>query len=262
MILQLRQTSWKLSMDEFNYKMTICYDGTKYAGWQFQLNALSIQEVIQNTLSAILPEKITIHGSGRTDTGVHALKQTAHFKTAHNLEKRRFLFSMNSLLPDDIRIMDIEKVSNDFHARYSATGKTYYYHIHLDPVLCPFNDKYRWHMHQPIDLEKLKEAALYFLGTHDFASFANESHKGAAAKDAVRTIKRIDLIMQDGGFRLEFEGDGFLYKMVRNLTGFLVDVGRGRKNISDIAPLMAAKDRRKLGKTAPAQGLFLVEVHY
>lgn len=244
------------------YKMTISYDGTAYSGWQFQLNGLSIQAVIQNTLEMILNEKITIHGSGRTDTGVHAIGQTAHFKHHQILEKKRFLYSMNSLLPQDIRIKDIEEVSADFHARFKTTGKIYHYHIHLDPVFSPFTVKYRWHLHHAVDLEKLKKAAHYFIGTHDFTSFANKSNFGSAAKDAVRTIKRIDLVMQDGGFRLEFEGDGFLYKMVRNLTGFLVDIGRGKRQYEDIPLLLAEKDRRKLSKTAPPQGLFLMQVHY
>lgn len=251
-----------MNNSDYHYKMTIAYDGTNYQGWQVQPNGISIQEIIQNTMNIILKEKVTIRGSGRTDTGVHAENQVAHFKYFLKLDKSRFLFSLNSLLPSDIRVKLIEDVDPDFHSQHSAVGKTYHYHLHLSPVLCPFKHRYSWHIHKEFDLNKLKAAATCFLGTHDFTSFANESHKGACAKDPVRTLKRIDVVAQDGGIRLEFEGNGFLYKMVRNLTGFLVDVARGRRDASEIPELLKARDRKLASKAAPASGLFLHEVHY
>jgi tRNA pseudouridine38-40 synthase len=246
----------------FHYKIIISYDGTNYKGWQIQPNGVSVQEVIQNTMDVILKEKVVIRGSGRTDTGVHAKAQVAHFKYGFELDSHRFLYSMNSLLPADIRILSIEKTTPDFHAQHSATGKTYHYHIHLNAVFSPFKYKHSWHIHQSLNLAEMEKAAIAFLGTHDFTSFANEAHLGACAKDPVRTLKRLDIIHEEGGIRLEFEGDGFLYKMVRNITGFLVDVGRGRRNASDLQALFAAKNRQLASKAAPACGLFLVTVHY
>jgi tRNA pseudouridine38-40 synthase len=242
--------------------MTISYDGTHYNGWQIQPNGIAVQEIIQNVMDVILKEKVVIRGSGRTDTGVHAKGQVAHFKYCCDLDPHRFLFSMNSLLPSDIRILTIEKTTPEFHAQHSAKGKIYHYHIHLNAVFSPFKYKHAWHIHHKLNLIEIEKAAKNFLGTHDFTSFANEAHLGACAKDPVRTLKRLDIVHEDGGIRLEFEGDGFLYKMVRNITGFLVDVGRGRRAAKDVETLFKAKNRQLASKAAPACGLFLVQVHY
>jgi len=247
---------------QYHYKIIIAYDGTCYQGWQIQPNGISIQEVIQNTMNIILKNQVKIRGSGRTDTGVHAENQVAHFKYSVEINKEKFLYSINALLPSDIRIKSIEETTEKFHAQHSATGKTYHYHIHLDRVSNPFKQAYSWHLHYPVDVKLMREATICFLGTHDFTSFANESHKGACAKDPIRTLKRIDIIAQDGGIRIEFEGNGFLYKMVRNLTGFLVDIGRGRRFKKEIPSLLAARNRKLASKAAPAAGLFLNTVHY
>ncbi len=245
-----------------NYKATISYDGTGYGGWQVQPNSTSIQSLIQSALSTILREETHVTGSGRTDAGVHALGQVAHFQTNKPIKIRTLIHSLNGLLPHQIRILQIEEVSDSFHARYSALGKIYHYNLHLDPILNPFNRFYSFHVHHKVDLDFLKEASAYFIGTKDFSAFTNENHSGSAAKNAVRTLQRIDVISQPGGVRLEFEADGFLYKMVRNITGTLLDICAGHIPLSEIESIFASKDRKRAGKTALPLGLFLVKVLY
>lgn len=245
-----------------NYKLTIAYDGTKYSGWQIQENALGIQPIIQEKIRIVLKEDIKLIGSGRTDAGVHALGQVAHFKCEKPVDSFKLLRSLNGMLPPEIRVHSCAQVPLDFHAQHSAKGKIYHYHLYLDEVMDPFIRLYRWHVRGRIDLEKLKDAAKKFLGTHDFTSFTNEADEGSAAKDPVRTIFRLDLVPEKGGIRLEFEGDGFLYKMVRNIVGTLIEVARGKRSVESIDELFAAKDRRQAGMAAPPQGLFLIQVHY
>lgn len=250
-------------MDDFHYKLIISYDGTRYSGWQVQPNGISIQEVLQEKMSIILREKAHVTGSGRTDAGVHALGQTAHFKTKIRIDPYRFLHSLNALLPADIRVHSVEEVSPGFHPRYDAKGKIYSYHLNLNRTVSPFRRLYTLHVHDKIDVDLLKQAAQCFIGTHDFTSFANEAHKGSAAEDAVRTIHRLDVIFEDEGYlRLEFEGNGFLYKMVRNIVGALLDVARGKIPLDKLPQILLAKDRKLAGQTAPAHGLFLVKVIY
>lgn len=245
-----------------NYKMTIAYDGTLYSGWQVQPNAVSIQSLLQDAIKTILRMDVTIIGSGRTDAGVHALGQTAHFKFPGDIDFFRFRGSLNGLLPRDIRVLHVEQVPLDFHAQYSAVGKTYYYHVHLNPVQNPFGRLYSLHVREKMNCDLLQKAAQYFVGEHDFTSFANEAHMGSAAKDPVRTIKRLDFIQEEGGFRLEFEADGFLYKMVRNIVGTLLEVSTGKRQIEEIPRIFEARDRRQAGQAAPPHGLFLVKVDY
>ncbi len=244
------------------YKIVIAYDGTNYGGWQVQKNAVSIQSLIERSLSRILRAKTSLCGSGRTDAGVHSLGQTAHFVTEASIPPSRILFSLNGLLPPDIRILSIERVPLEFHARYSATSKVYHYHLHLDSVPDPFKHLYSYHVPHPVDIELLKQIVKFFIGTHDFSSFANEGHQGSAARNAVRTIDRIDIVEEPGGVRLEFEGNGFLYKMVRNIVGTLLDVCAGKIPKEAIPAIFAAKDRRKAGRAAPPHGLYLMEVKY
>jgi pseudouridylate synthase I len=245
-----------------NYKLTISYDGTNYCGWQVQPNGVSIQEVIQKHLKTILRTEITIIGSGRTDAGVHAMGQVANFLFPETVDIYRLHGSINGLLPPDIRINNIVEVPADFHAQYSPKGKTYHYHLHLDRVQNPFRRHYNLHVKEKIDLECLKEAAKLFVGTHDFTSFANEAHLGTASRDPIRTLKRLDVVNQEGGIRLEFEADGFLYKMVRNIVGTLLDIGAGKLSKENVKEIFNAKDRRQAGKAAPPHGLFLMHVDY
>jgi tRNA pseudouridine38-40 synthase len=245
-----------------NYKLTISYDGTGYGGWQVQPNSVSIQSLIQKALMTILKEEIFITGSGRTDAGVHALGQVANFHSEKDVQIRSLHQSLNGLLPPQIRILEIVSVPETFHSRFSALGKIYCYHIHTDRILNPFTRLYSFQVFHKVDLSLLKEAISYFIGTKDFSSFANEAHKGSAAKNGVRTLQRIDITKESGGISLEFEADGFLYKMVRNITGTLLDICAGLIPISDIEAIFESKDRKRAGKTAPPHGLFLKKVHY
>jgi tRNA pseudouridine38-40 synthase len=249
-------------VDLYNYKLTIAYDGTHYHGWQIQPNGVSIQEVIEKALKTIFQKEIRIMGSGRTDAGVHAHGQVAHFKIDQDIDLKRVLGSLNGLLPKDIRILKIEKVESDFHAQYSAQGKIYHYHLCFARVQSPFTRCYALHVKEKIDLEKMAEAAKLFLGVHDFYAFANEAHTGCAAYDSVRHLQRLDIVPEEGGVRLEFEADGFLYKMVRNIVGTLLEIATGKKEIDDIPKIFASRDRRLAGKAAAPQGLFLIQVKY
>ena len=240
------------------YKLTISYDGTRFAGWQIQSNGISIQATIEKALSTILRTSTEIVGSGRTDAGVHALAQVAHF-VAESVDLRRLLRSLNGILPPDIRILHIEEVDEAFHARYSALSKEYHYHLHLNPIMDPFKRLYVTHFPIPLDVSLLESTAKLFVGTHDFTSFAN---KGISIKSPFRTITRLDVCHVPEGIRLEFEGEGFLYKMVRNITGTLLDVARGKITQTDVSKIFAAKDRAKAPPAAPPHGLFLMRVRY
>jgi tRNA pseudouridine38-40 synthase len=250
-------------MPKHRYKIIISYDGTPYSGWQVQKTGIAIQPFIQKALATILRVPTDLTGSGRTDSGVHALGQVAHFDTEAPIEdSRKFLVSLNALLPIDIQVQELHSVDPEFHARYKATGKIYHYHIHLDPIINPFTRLYRMHLFGSFCINRLKEAISHLLGTHDFTAFTHKAHKGSASHDPVRTIQRIDVVPEEGGIRLEFEADGFLYKMVRNIVGTLIDIAQGRRNPDAIASILASKDRKKGGSCAPAHGLFLIEVKY
>lgn len=244
------------------YKLTISYDGTNYSGWQIQPHSPSIQELIKKALSTILREEITLIGSGRTDAGVHAIGQVAHFRTAKEFSLKTLHFALNCMLPKDIRIMDFEPIDSTFHAQYSAIGKIYHYNLWLDDIVDPTKRLFTHHVQGPFDLNLLHESAKLFLGKNDFSSFANSASEGSASKNPIRTLKRLESVTQEGGIRLEFEGDGFLYKMVRNIMGTLLDVSSKKRSIDDIPLIFSSKDRRLCSRAAPAQGLFLFKVLY
>lgn len=245
------------------YKIILAYDGTHYSGWQIQPNASSIQEHLQEAMRSLLGGiDVAVIGSGRTDAGVHALNQVAHFKIEQYFNPNRLLLALNGLLPRDIRVKKVEEVAINFHSQYDAIGKEYHYHLYLERVMDPFRRLYAWHVLRKIDLKLMQEGAERFKGTHDFTSFTNEAHAGSVSKDPVRTIYRLDLYPTEGGLRLEFEGDGFLYKMVRNIVGTLIDVASNRLPLDDIQKTFEAKDRRRAGSAAPPHGLFLVRVDY
>jgi tRNA pseudouridine38-40 synthase len=246
---------------KLKYKILIAYDGTHYGGWQIQPNSLSIQALIEEALETALRKKTAIISAGRTDAGVHARGQVAHFEAPPT--DLSFLYrALNGILPKDIRILHLENVPETFHARYSALSKEYHYHVHLDWALDPFKRLYAYHHPHPLDLSLMEDASRAFVGTHDFTSFANEASKGSAAKNPIRTITDLQIIQEPGGFRLEFKGNGFLYKMVRNITGTLLDVGRKKLKPQAIPALLATKDRREISSAAPPQGLFLHKVSY
>lgn len=249
-------------MKKFNYKITIAYDGSPFCGWQIQPNGISIQAKIEETIQIIMRESVHVIGAGRTDAGVHALGQIAHFHCDQEIQSFRFLESMNGLLPKEIRIKAIDSVPLDFHAQRSAKSKIYHYHLCLNRIQNPFNRLYSYQVYGKINLDLLKEGAQLFVGTHDFTSFANEAHLGAAHANPVRNLYRINVLPEEEGVRLEFEGDGFLYKMVRNIVGTLLEVARGKRPLEDIERIFEAKDRRKAGIAVPPHGLFLVQVCY
>ena len=242
--------------------MVVAYDGTQYGGWQVQQSRVSIQSLIEQTLFTILQTPTSLSGSGRTDAGVHALAQVAHFTTQQPINPAKTLLSLNALLPGDIRIMHLESTSPTFHARFSALAKTYHYRLHLDPIPDPFKRHYAYHVQHPVDLTQLQDAASHFVGTHDFSSFANSASRGSAANDAVRTLHRLDVILEPGGARLEFEGNGFLYKMVRNIVGTLLDICANKIARDALPHILKAKDRRLAGRAAPPHGLHLIAVRY
>lgn len=243
-------------------RMRVAYDGTRYCGWQVQPNGESIQSILQGILTPILREEIEVVGSGRTDAGVHALGQVAHFRCSTPVELHRLHHSLNKLLPSDIRIFEMVETDSDFHARFGAKSKCYHYHLWLDPVQLPFRRNYSYHIRSQFDLEAVREAARYLVGEHDFTSFANEPGAGSVSRDPVRHLMRLDIVEEEGGVRLEFEGNGFLYKMVRNIVGTLCEVGRGKRTPEDIVRILSARDRRVAGQAAPAHGLFLAHVTY
>lgn len=244
------------------YRMVIAYDGTNFSGWQIQPNASSIQEELQKTLTTVLRAPIKIVGSGRTDQGVHAKGQVAHFECEHPIDTTRTLLSLNGILPIDIRVRSMEAVADDFHACRSATSKTYFYHLWLEPVIDPILHRYRLHVRKPLNLELIHKACKKFVGVHDFTTFANLRGPGIPYRNAVREITRLELIPQEGGVRLEFEGTGFLYKMVRNIVGVLLEVGQKRRTLKSIDALFEAKDRTSIGMPAPPHALFLQQVYY
>jgi len=239
--------------------MTISYDGTNYGGWQVQPNTLTIQTLIQDALRIILRTPTPIIASGRTDAGVHALGQVAHFEAREELDLRSLLYSLNGILPRSIRIRDVVAVADGFHARFSSKKKIYHYHLHLSPVQDPFRYLYSTHVRAPLDLNHLEEALPAFQGTHDFSAFASA---GCGSKNPIKTLYRLEMALEPEGLRLEFEGDGFLYKMVRNIVGTLLEIAQKRRPLSAIPHLLSQRERKGAGPTAPPKGLFLYKVEY
>lgn len=241
-----------------NLKLTIQYDGTKYCGWQKQPNSSGIQGTIEYAIYEITKEKVNIIGSGRTDAGVHALGQVANFKTNSNIPAARMPDALNAKLPKDISIIDCQEVSDDFHSRYSATGKIYRYLIYNKPYRSPLYKDISYHVRYDLDIEKMRVEAQSLLGTHEFKGFMSS---GSSVKDTVRTIHNISIEESGDLIVLEVEGNGFLYNMVRIIVGTLVDIGRGRID-KPLEEIIASQDRGEAGHTAPAHGLFLKKVHY
>ena len=243
-----------------NYKLLLQYDGTKLNGWQKQGNT---DNTIQGKLEAILEKMygmyVEIHGSGRTDAGVHALGQVANFRAPEMFSLDEILNTLNEYLSKDIRVLSVEEVDERFHARLTAKGKTYEYRIDNGKIANVFQRKFTMREENPLDLDAMRAAAVQFLGTHDFKTFcANKKMK----KSTVRTITSIEIKEMDGIVSIRYTGNGFLYNMVRILTGTLIEVGRGKRKPAEMADVIHAKDRGAAGFTAPAQGLFLVEVDY
>lgn len=240
-------------------KLTIEYDGTAYAGWQRQENALAVQQVIEEALTKLTRARVVIAGASRTDAGVHALGQTAHFDTESRIPPDKYAFALNTMLPADIRIRKSEAVSEDFHARFSNKGKRYRYLIYQSPHAGALNRNTHAHVIYPLDDEKMRRELTALIGTHDFAAFAAS---GSVVKDMVRTIYSASLTRRGDELELLVEGSGFLYNMVRIIAGTLISVGAGRLEEGAFARAIQSGNRLDLGVTAPAHGLTLMEVYY
>ena len=241
------------------YKIIIEYDGTFYHGWQKQPHQSTIQVAIEKALSSITGEIVSIVGAGRTDAGVHALAQTAHFHLTRRKEPHRLLAGMNALLPQDISIKNLEEVDVSFHARYDAKSKTYCYFIYNGPIRSPHFRKTAWHIKTPLNLIKMRRAALPLIGKQDFSSLVAADHD---TKNSVLDLKEIRIIKKGEEITVTLVASRFLKYMVRNIVGLLVEVGRGHRLASEIVPILEARDRRRAGQTAPPHGLFLINVDY
>ena len=242
-----------------NLKLVIEYDGTHYQGWQSQKNGLTIQDVLEEALSKILNQKIRLNGSGRTDSGVHALGQVANFKTESALDTNALLKGANSLLPADILIKSVEEVPENIHARFSAQSRIYEYRIWNASQPSVFYRSYSWWVQMPLDVEVMHKAALYLIGWHDFSSFQGADHEKVSPEREVREVA----FRHEGPEVIFFiQANAFLRHMVRNIIGTLVEVGKSKMSHQEFVEVVEARDRTKAGKTAPAQGLFLKEVCY
>lgn len=243
-----------------NIKMTIRYDGSRYKGFQrLKDNDMTIQGKIEDVLSKMANEKIEIIGSGRTDMGVHAYGQVANFKINSSLSIDKIQSYLYEYLPEDIVITKLEEVEERFHSRYNAKSKVYLYKIYNNKFHDPFLRRYTTHITKKLDIELMREASKYFIGEHDFTSFASSKSK---KKSNIRTIYSINIKEDNGLIEIYFEGNGFLYNMVRIMTGALIDVGHKKILPEDIKRMIEQKDRTKSSDTALAKGLYLYKVNY
>ena len=241
--------------------LTIAYDGRTYAGWQSQPNRNAVQDHIEAALAKILDRPARVHGAGRTDAGVHALAQAAHVDVpAKRLPTATWRVALNANLPSGIRITACRRVPEEFHARFSARGKVYLYRIWNTEIFHPLEVGRSWHVPQRLDADDLIIYAGLFCGQHDFASFA--ANRGTPPETTVRNLQKIQVRRQGTLVALEFTGDGFLYRMVRMITGSLVQVGLGRKDSDWLKELLRVPGKEKTHHTAPAEGLYLVRVLY
>lgn len=245
------------------YKITMAYDGTNFAGFQIQPNQRTVQGVLEKAINKMskLDEYITVHGSGRTDAGVHALAQVAHFDFPHEISAEGMLRGLNSMLPLDCEITACEIVPNSFHSRFTTHGKRYMYRVSRGRYTNPFKRFYTGHYKYPLDIDRIKEAMPDVEGTHDFSSFVAS---GSQVKDHVRTIYEATVREDKANDEIifEFYGNGFLYNQVRIMVATLLEIGNGRRDVHDFLRLYEVKDRSQARETAPASGLYLKEVYY
>lgn len=242
-----------------NIKLIIEYDGKKFGGWQKQPNKLNIQGEIEKAIEEITGEAIELNASGRTDAGVHSLGQTANFKTNSEIDISKMAIAINSKLKQSIRIIKAEEVDEKFHARYSCKGKKYKYVINNSKYGSAIYRDLEYHMPIKLNVEAMQKGIKYFEGEHDFKSF---KASGTSSKSSVRTIYSAKVIEDGERIIVELEGNGFLYNMVRIISGTIVDVGLGKIKPEEIPEIIESKDRTRAGKTLPPQGLYLVEVYY
>jgi tRNA pseudouridine38-40 synthase len=242
------------------HKLTIAYHGAGFSGWQCQPGKRTVQESIETALEKIWGKKISLQGSGRTDTGVHALGQTASFNAPRLHTGAVLLRALNANLPRDVRVVRCRLAPPSFHARFDAIGKTYRYLVLNHPVQDPFTLDTHWHVPRPLDLAAMRRAARMLPGKHDFASFT--SNPGYERETTVRTMSRATITRHGAILAFHFTADGFLYRMVRNIVGALAKVGLGRITPDEFGRILQARSRSEAPATAPASGLYLVRVKY
>ena len=242
------------------YVMLLAYDGTRYQGWQRQGNTSNtITEKLESLLSRSLGEPVSVAGAGRTDAGVHALGQVAAFDTAMPVDPGEILSTLRSYLPEDIAVLGLKKAPERVHPRLNAVGKVYRYEIREAPYADVFRRKYQWALMRPLDIGSMRACADVFLGEHDFRAFTSDRRP---SHSTVRELKTVKIERRDGTVAVTFEGSGFLYNMVRILTGTLVQAGLGETGPEQVREALLSGDRQKAGATAPAKGLTLVRVIY
>ncbi len=242
-----------------NIRVRIAYDGSQFFGWQRQAGFLSVQEVLEEALEVLSGHRVVVFGSGRTDTGVHAMGQVASFHSETRLRDDRLPFALNAHLPPGVVVLEAETCPEDFHAQHSARGKRYAYLVRTTRFRPPMGEAYMHWVPDRLDLDRVRQGAGWLLGTHDFSSFANA---GSPRKSNVRTLQAIHVVARRDAFALVLQGDGFLYNMVRTLAGTLLEVGRGRMEPDAVQDVLAARRRSLAGPTAPAAGLYLRRVLY
>lgn len=241
-------------------KLTLSYDGTNYCGWQVQPNGVTVQEILETALEKLTGEKIKVVGSGRTDAGVHALAQVAHFeREKENIPPEKFKKALNTILPNDIKIIDSERVSDEFDARKSAKKKTYVYGFYVSDGVLPLKERYRTQLENRVDVDKMRAYSRILVGEHDFKAFCSS---GTGAKTTTRTIYNIEI--KENGNELDFfvTGNGFLYNMVRIIVGTLIGAGQGKLGKEEIEKMLSTGERALGGRTLPAKGLSLLSVVY
>ena len=242
-------------------KLIVAYDGAPFAGWQSQSHRNAVQDHLERAFERVTGGAVRVHGAGRTDAGVHALAQCAHADLSNKfLPPDRWIRALNALLPPAIRVLRCRYVPQDFHARLSAKGKIYRYRIWNAPVLPPFEYRRAWHVARPLDLKVMKSAAKHFVGTHDFTGFA--ANRGKPERTTVRTINSVRVRKKGPCVTIEFDGDGFLYKMVRLMVGALMKCALGKMHVEDITVRLKSSEPSSARSAAPAEGLFLVRVRY
>jgi tRNA pseudouridine38-40 synthase len=242
-----------------NIKLTLCYDGTDFHGWQRQPGLPTVQQVLEEALHQLTGETTTATASSRTDAGVHALGQVVHFLTISRHTTETFARALNALLPPQVRVLSALEVPQAFHATLDATSKRYRYVIDNGPIADPFQLRYSWHVHPPLDAAAMGEGGRLLLGRRDFHSFETDWPNRTSS---VRTIRELTVERTGAFVKVEVEADGFLYNMVRSIAGTLMLVGAGKRPPSWVADVLAAESRPEAGPTAPPRGLFLVRVQY
>ena len=240
-------------------KLTVAYDGTNYCGWQVQPNGITIEEVLNKTLSKLTGENICIIGASRTDSGVHAMGNVAVFDTETTIPPERIAMSLNQRLPEDIVIVKSEEVAADFHPRYCNCSKTYEYHIINTRIPIPTKRLTNYFVSYDLNIDDMRKAATYLVGEHDFASFCNVRTN---VESTVRTVTALDILQNGNEITVRITGNGFLYNMVRIIVGTLIRVGRGFYKPEQVKEILEAKERTAAGVTAPAHGLMLMQIDY